>query len=171
MFLLLGPTGSPPPPPPTTTTTLFLWTLISYMPLHAGTVLSHRYSSCLTLPLPFGCWLLLTLTPPSRHPALPPTCPFFILALFLRTLPVSWALASPDTIFNTAHSPCAHPTLCSILRLTDRERRAPAGSSPMAARRQQLLGFLLGPCQGEATSVPQRPLPEAASPAPRTPFP
>ena len=104
-----------------------------------------------------------------EHPRFGPLHP---CAASSGTLPVSWALAFPLTLSLTLpiHLCSPHPLLYPS---SDpyRERRAPAGCSPLAARRQQLLGFLLGPCQGEATSVPPRPTPRHLDLPPLWPHP
>lgn len=122
------------------------------------------------MPLPLGCQL--SLRPPPGHCSLtrePPAtsrAPLHPGAASSCTLPVSWALASPDTLPDAAHTLVLTPSALSS-GPSYRTQSPSRPCSPMAARRQHLLRFLFGPCQGEATSVPTTP----ASQAPRPPFP
>lgn len=112
--------------------------------------------------------------PSSWAPPLPPTCPF-IPALPSPAhclFPGHWS--PPDAISDThtAHPPCAHPTLCSILLRTLIENAEAPQAFPARWRDvSSYSGFSVGPARKKRPLYPHTRLPGAASPAPRPPFP
>lgn len=144
---------------------LSLWTLI-YVPLHPGTVGSHRLfpsivpSSWVPAPLPLP-------RPPGQHLCLPPA-PSSWHCLFPGHCPL------PDTISDThtAHPPGADPTLCSILLWTLIENAEGQQAVPLWRRDvSSYSGFSSGPAREKRPLSPRARLPGEASPAPRPPFP